>query len=111
MATGEYPADEEGTISVAQASGHIGLLSIGQEPDLILPGEGFPVKSPFYSPRQETQASGSSLSTALASGVASLIHDGKEDEAAQMGGVEELRRDERSVQGAQGRRDKPGPLS
>ncbi|KAH0552918.1 hypothetical protein GP486_006883 [Trichoglossum hirsutum] len=68
-----YPADYRSTISVTQATNQPLTLEVDGSPDLVLPGENVAVRSPPYAVRQDTQASGSSVSTALAAGVASLV--------------------------------------
>lgn len=70
------PADWDNTISVAAATsrGRIGTEG-GKAPDLVIQGEDMPVWGPDYAVGQARDAreSGSSVATALASGMASLI--------------------------------------
>lgn len=68
-----YPADCMTTISVAMASRRPSAPSAGAGPDLLLLGEDVEVESPAYAVQQDGAVSGSSVSTALAAGLASLL--------------------------------------
>jgi subtilisin family serine protease len=71
-----FPADYCNTISVAAATsrGRIGTEG-SKQPDLLILGENMPADGPDYATKQEKEVkiSGSSVATALASGMASLI--------------------------------------
>jgi hypothetical protein len=67
-----FPADYPNTISVSAASS-LDLSRVAYPPNLILLGENMTVTSPPYIRSQNREISGSSVSTALASGIASLI--------------------------------------
>ena len=69
-----YPADNTSTISVAAATsrGRIGTEA-STSPDLIVLGEQMPARTPNYYTGNQDHVSGSSVATALATGMTSLI--------------------------------------
>jgi len=68
-----WPADYDTTISVASATTSAQVQRVDKPPDVIILGENMAVEAPSYAIRKETVVSGSSVATALASGIASLI--------------------------------------
>jgi hypothetical protein len=61
------------TISVDYAASYARASRVNRPPDIIIFGENMAVESPSYALQQDTTASGPSVATALASGMASLI--------------------------------------
>lgn len=68
-----WPADYDTTISVASASTIAHVQRVDKPPDIIILGEKMEVDAPAYAIQKERVVSGSSVATALASGIASLI--------------------------------------
>ncbi len=68
-----WPADYDTTISVASATTSAQIQRVDKPPDLIILGENMNVEAPSYAIQKEKSVSGSSVATALASGIASLI--------------------------------------
>ncbi|KAG4443312.1 hypothetical protein IFR05_001181 [Cadophora sp. M221] len=68
-----WPADYDTTISVASATTSAQAHRVDKPPDVYILGENMAVEAPSYAIQKETVVSGSSVATALASGIASLI--------------------------------------
>jgi hypothetical protein len=70
-----FPADYASTISVAATTSRGRAGTEGRKADLLILGENMPAYGPEYQSRKEKESkiSGSSVATALASGMASLM--------------------------------------